>query len=513
MAKHKGTARESTRHSGRQFGAGYEFTRPTSFVVTLGPWKRLNYSGGAINHPDEVASADHMFIHPTGVIQPQKTSPTAWTITGDASFHGCGRFDIGGEMEGCIFGRRTTTDYVSFHHINDAGTETNFVSAVALAVGAHRILAVSWGGRLYVVSPGLTTGVYVYVDNTSFAVIGGSPANPEFVGVLSNNVFVVSRIGGVWTVSWCADSAPTDWTGVGSGTAPIPGTMGIPKGVVYLGETAVICCSEGAYRMIPTGTLPAFRFEPLPGFSGCVTRYDIACDGKTIIFAHTARATMAWRDGVQQPINNRSTTPGIYGTLVNDSSQNYHYSAVLGWFFVHDHAYSFDFSLAIDPNTLEYIGAGSAVNADLMMFDSAVTATSLGARGVVFNGETGVYTVLGSANSFNTVTDKSFQTGQLYFGRPVRLDRVLVVNDKQGEVLPVLTVDLSYITLEGNTVASGLILTRTYASNNNTLLVFLAGIEAELFALLVSVYDQAVHQINLYFTDPAGELTGWIKLP
>lgn len=405
MARIRGGARDASRHTGRIYGRGYRYSYPDPFHVSLGPWTSV-WPLGDRNVPPEALQALHNGVLRDGAVY------AAWeeTITTIANQTVVGAYEFGllNKTYRFIFyidGADSDKLKVTYHD----GTTSTTVDTTLTPTSPH-VVAVPYQDKLYFSFDG-AAGVYeLDTTNDTSAVVSGSPANAEFLLMISDVLVAVYLSGSSYIFGWTVNADPTDWSGTGSGTNPIPGHLGRPQGFVKYNQDGLLITNFGAVQASPTGrSSPAFRFDQREEISGATWTYAVVGDGAKIFYVGKDRLLRAY-DG-------RAKIVGTGGKQFTNSV-NMLLSERSKMVFVSDPTDDETFMLGMD--TLEWIS-----NKDIG-WDWMTDAPGTSAEGYVYglkNGETD-YDEYELDLASATPTIPFIRTGSYYIGREVWLNRI-----------------------------------------------------------------------------------------
>lgn len=262
MALWRSGARNAPRHTGREYGRGFQFGYPDRDTLRFGPWDSV-WPLGDRDLPQNVLHSLKDGILVDGVILP------VWNRSVSTNLN---QFIVAAS-EMSIVGDRYSV--ILFRDAGSANAlkakyDNGVVSGIdisAITVGPERISMAPWQRYVYFVSPTIgSVQRYSPVDN-AFATIAASPLNGIFAFILNNNLVIIRANGDIYEAVWSVDSLPEDFAGAGSGAAVLTG-IGEPRGFGIINDRAIIIGSAGAKVMVPTGGLPAFAFQDVSAIEG-----------------------------------------------------------------------------------------------------------------------------------------------------------------------------------------------------------------------------------------------------
>lgn len=309
MSRPRSSARMAPKHTGDLYSQGYQHQAEREFTIQLGPWDQMlngteaNYNIAPFNIEDTrrtVVGATGAHLRNGCIYGPggQNAYNSPAQITNCIGL-GSGSAVIASEEVSMFFYRDTSnSDYITVWRKYSGVAGTSHDSTLTSA--SELIDFTSWGGLVYFTHSGIAS-VYTYDPLTgAFAAVAGSPDKGEFIFTLDNNMCVVGydAASGVWQMEWSVDSDPTDWTGAGSGSNIIPHKFGAVYGAVPFGESYLIICRYGAYRVTPTGQAqPAFAFSEEPAIVGCDNKFGVCSGGGTVFYTDGNDYINAYRGG------------------------------------------------------------------------------------------------------------------------------------------------------------------------------------------------------------------------
>jgi hypothetical protein len=327
MARIRNNLRTSSRWggSGAEYDTGYQYNLPERKPLVFGPFKRI-WPLGERNVP-----LDTLQSLKDGLIKDDVVYPIWFrsvTTVPNRTILAAEEFGLIPDLTKVEFFRaHDAGDVIKAAY--DNGTISGVDASTIVSNGAP-ISTASWQKFVYFGNEAIAEiRRYSPVDH-AFTTVAGSP-NPRFLFFLDNNLISVHKSGNSWLVQWSVDGLPEDWTGVGSGFAPVPGAVGEIKGYGNLHDSVVLIGTRGAVEIIPTGSAsPSFRIENVDVIRG--TRYEAVVAVADLVYYIDYERKLVVYDG------NRVTTVGggvpFFGSTIADGEPMFSYSARLGLLFV-----------------------------------------------------------------------------------------------------------------------------------------------------------------------------------
>ena len=339
MAEHIGTVRQAPRHTGREYGKGYPYQMDQEFKVEFGPFDGFN------KYPKAGADIGTLFDLQDGLILNGTIGP-AWSAADrdiGTQLLGMSEMTVNGIRYQVQFRDDGGTD-IDVITIDSAGTVVTNASSVAH--GNDEVSAVPWGDRIYFVNETITDLQFLDIVTPTFGTISSTVDKGKFIFVLDNNMVIIVKntTSKLWEAHWCVDADPTDWTSAGSGNNPFAPDLGEPYGFGLAGERVIVLFERGAVSLVPTGTLPAFRFIRERGIQGCGADRGVASNGTTLFYVNRQFQLVAFRGGREVLIGE--------GVLQWQSDTRVHYSLAAGAAVILESSKG---TYLVDGDTLQYI--------------------------------------------------------------------------------------------------------------------------------------------------------------
>lgn len=503
-ARYRSSPREARKPRGSLWESGYQYNPQDLFPIELGPWRAYDPEGD--REQTLLLMSGAQVLH--GEIVPRNVTHTALNSSAITRYMGAGRAYLDTQLGTIFVGTDALPNYDFYVRlVTDGGGQSEFDTGYNVpATPTERITFVSWGGKLYMGNIDIA-GVYEVTSAPAMTLIGSAPSGVKYMGLLDKNVYAIVRPSGTtpWTVYWAVDSLPTDWANAGSGNNPILPTLGAVRGNVNIGEHDLIACQYGGLRMIPTGTLPAFRFETARGFIGCETEYDIASDGHRVYCIARDSRLNVWEDGKQLAVGSRnfffkpSTTKLIYVQSMNH-------------LVVSD--YQNGGSYIFDIDSMEFVGQQNNQGAAALLdqhglvecwYTGSSPNNQLGVR--AFNLlDSGIPTLAGPLGG-SAVAAK---THYFNLGSPTYIDRIEIY--KRGGTYNSITCSFYHgNTAVDNTETFVPSLTPDTKFSGAGFNVFRVGLVCDFFAIYPGIFDGEITKIKVFCADPSGVTKGWMK--
>lgn len=349
MAEHRSSARQSNRHTGREYGKGYPYQMDQEFRVEFGPFDGFN------KYPRAGTDRGTLFDLENGIILNGTIGPVWSAADRDIGKQllGMSEMTVNGIRYQVQFRDDAGTD-IDVITIDKAGTVVTNESTVAHGNG--EISAVPWGNRIYFVNEIITDLQFLNIVSPAFGTISSTVDKGKFIFVLDNNMVIIVKNTTtlLWEAHWSVDSDPTDWANAGSGNNPFAPDLGEPYGFGHVGERVVVLFERGAVGMIPTGTIPTFRFVRERGIQGCGADRGVASDGTTLFYVNRKFQLVAFRGG-------REITVGE-GVLQWQSDTRLFYSLAAGAAVVLESSKGV---YLVDGDTLQYVARRAEIDVQL----------------------------------------------------------------------------------------------------------------------------------------------------
>lgn len=305
MARLRGSPRQASRHSGRQWEKGYQFRPGDEFFIELGPWNNLAAEIDPEGWRSSLADDSSGVMLQRGRITPGfKEGTVSYSVSpniADYLYVGRHRVNVLGTLTTgmmVIFQHGTNSD-ISILAVGPSGeNQLDSNSSTSISTDGERVDAASWGSDLYFVHEAIGTIAKLDGSAGTFSKVSGSPTDAEFLFLHDNNMVALKDTGDRWEVHWSVDSDPDDWTGTGSGNNPLSTELGDVKGYGFVGDSVIIVCEFGAIGMSSTGTTsPTFRFFNVPGIPGCSTQYAVTSTKDRVYYLGHDRKVHVYQGG------------------------------------------------------------------------------------------------------------------------------------------------------------------------------------------------------------------------
>jgi hypothetical protein len=153
--------------------------------------------------------------------------------------------------------------------------------------------------------------------------INGNAVPAKYMMELDTHLVVANTVEAgnafVQRVRWTGAGDPTDWTSFSAGAIDLLNDLGPINGLAKLYQTGYAMHQLGISQIIPTGSLPPFRFVPLTTRSrGCVCPYSLAWQGEE-------QACYVGKDNIYSFNGNTATpigdAPVISSTTLNPTTK------------------------------------------------------------------------------------------------------------------------------------------------------------------------------------------------
>lgn len=302
MARQRSDPRRAARHTGDVWQRGYELRTDRNFTVDFGPFTGVAHHAAAGQELQFLRALEGGVIH-AGVIFPAWAAESNTDLPSRTYTWYPRLFHVDGERYLFIPGRLSSGNLVISDY-DSSLNQTDYDTGLSIGHGDPMDFT-AYGNNLYIVY-GSGDVVEYDVSAGTDSNIASSPQAGEFIFVLDNNVVVIYQNSGVWEAAWSVDGSTSDFSSIGSGTAPIKKEIGNVLWHVSLPGSHLIVGEHGAVRMIPTGTLPAFRFRLEPTFPGIADKFCAASYGPHVFYLGRDYQPYIWRGGTTQLIGGGS---------------------------------------------------------------------------------------------------------------------------------------------------------------------------------------------------------------
>lgn len=426
MAKIRGGARSASRHSGRKYGRGYQVSYPRPFNASLGPWNSV-WPLGNRNVPPSALQTLHDGILRDGAIyaiwKETISTITSKTVVGEYEF---GLLNKTYRFTFYLDGADSNKLKVTYHD----GTTSTTVDTLLTPTTPH-VVAAPYQDKLYFSFDGAAKVYELDTTGDAVAAVTGSPANAEFLLMINDVLVAVYLSGSSYLFGWTVNADPTDWSGTGSGTNPIPGHLGRPQGFVKYNQDGLLLTNFGAVQISSTGrSSPAFGFAQREEIAGAQWIYAVVSSGAKTFYIGKDRLLYAY-DG-------QARTVGTGGKLFTNTV-NMLLSQRSKMVFVSDPTDDESFMLSLD--TLEWVSNKDAG------WDWITDAPGVAAEGFIYGVKNGATDYVQHAFDLASITlTKPFiSTGSYYIGREVWLNQIdLIRTEADSPGFPALDLIMSY---------------------------------------------------------------------
>jgi hypothetical protein len=310
------------------------------------------------------------------------------------------------------------------------GTTSTTVDTTLTPTTPH-VVAAPYQDKLYFSFDGAAKVYELDTTNDTSAAVAGSPANAEFLLMIDDVLVAVYVSGSSYLFGWTVNADPTDWSGTGSGTNPIPGHLGRPQGFVKYNQDGLLLTNFGAVQMSATGrSSPAFGFAQREEIAGVQWTYAVASSGAKIFYIGKDRLLYAYDGQARSVGTGGKLFTNIVNMLLSERSK---------MVFVSDPTAGETFMLGLD--TLEWVS-----NKDTgwnWMTDAPGTEP----EGFVYGVKNGTSDYAQHAFDLASLTPTRpfISTGSYYIGREVWLNRIdLVRTETDSPAFPALDLIMSY---------------------------------------------------------------------
>lgn len=446
MARIRENLRNSSRWggAGAQYDKGYQYNLPDRKTITYGPFKRI-WPTGERNVPLDTLQNLEDGIIKDGVIYPiwfrSSTSVVNRTI-------------LAAEEYGLI----PDLTRVEFRRKHDAGDviEATYDNgsvtgqdASAIVSDGTKLTTAPWEKYIYFGNE-VIAGIQRYspIDH-AFVAVASTPS-PRFLFFLDNNLVAVYKSGSTWLVQWSVDGDPDDWTGAGSGFAPVPGTIGEIKGFGNIRNSVILIGTRGAISVTPTGTAsPAFRLDNVNAVRG--TRYSAVIGVADLVYYIDYERRLVVFDG------NRVSTVGngvpFFGSSLSVGEPVFSYSARVGLLFASIPGNEQTYLLNTQDQEWVSILEGNYN----FVADSPLAGNDAG-QVLCYLNDVDSHSIVSLELDPDNYTQPQLETGRTDLGSTVFVDYVDVVRTTITSPVPVLRVLLQ--------LSNGTIEIRTFAGND-----------------------------------------------
>lgn len=294
MANRRQSPRDAPRHTGESWERGHELRREQEFAVSYGPFESIQLRGFAGKpNRNQCVSGTNALIQ-RGAVYPLGEKVTE-TLTGHYFSWMPQTFWLDG-LETLVIPGLDSGGSIIFTWIKSDTTTGTYDTGISSSITAPFDM-VAWGNDIYFV---YGTGSVVKYDPSagSHSTVSGSPSAGEFIFVTDNNLCVAYQSSNVWTVAWSIDGDPTDFSSVGSGSAPAPRDLGELNAVSNYNNIVALQFSHGAWVMSSTGGLPAFRFAVDTLLPACGVKHGAVVVGQALYCYTASRLPCVFRGGV-----------------------------------------------------------------------------------------------------------------------------------------------------------------------------------------------------------------------
>lgn len=314
MAKPRQRPREAARHTGDAWELGHQLRPDRNFTIDFGPFQGFNTVAPLGQETQWLRRLDDAYVDNGLLVAPFSESDESSSWTDADSQVRPKAFRVDGTDYLFRVYEATADSEIHVERLSSGPNVSDFDSGIVASPNDFT----AYGNNLYIVYDGAVIQVYD-VSAGTIGNVAGSPSGQEFIWTLDNNLCTADAS----TIYWAVDGDPTDWSSAGSGSNPIPPEIGGIMGVVVDRGSALIMGTKGAVRMVPTGTLPAFRFQMELEFPGLgIARQAVAAHGK-IFYLDRAFRPMLY-------VNGRAEHVG--GSLFSASTGSVSYVESLGAF-------------------------------------------------------------------------------------------------------------------------------------------------------------------------------------
>jgi hypothetical protein len=308
VARVRSGARYAPRFN-EQYGEGFQFRPPQLFGFSFGPWDSIMPKGER-DLPRTSLKTMNDGLLDDGMLK------AAWSKEvlpfSNRKLLGAYEFELSQLAYHTIFWIDIVTGFL---HVGFTAVSVSYDYVTTLTPLGTPIVAVPWQNELYFTSTELG-GVYKIDINTGTVTLIPGTVGYEFLLMIDNNLVGIFKNAGLYyQVEWSVDGDPADWTGYGAGSNPLPNAMGAVKGFELLSDSGVILGASSAVRMVPTGFVPAFRFDDLRGYDG-TPHNSTTSDGEYVYYVNYNGKLLRYDMAQSSPVGGGEdafvSTPKIY---------------------------------------------------------------------------------------------------------------------------------------------------------------------------------------------------------
>jgi len=422
MAKWRGGARTARQQHGAQFDSGYQYRRPQREEIVLGGWQRVwpfgkrDVPGDALQRLDDGILVD-------GVIYP------LWQRTESQSSSGhvlaAVEHHLIDDVVHVVFIRRPDQKLL-IRVLRANGVQewvTDITVPTAHSPHGDNVATDVWGKRIYFSLYGSSTLYRFEPENGNVTVVPGALSGP-WLFVLADHLFTITEENGIFMARWSVNGNPENWTGTGSGSLPVSARIGRVRGHAPMVDHMVLFGEHSAMRIMPSGTLPPFRFQNTAHIRGVAYRDAIVSLHGLIYFIDHARRLVVYDGNQTQRVGEGEAAftqvPMLYG------------SRRIGRMFVG----TGDDTLILDTTTRQWVGTNQH------SWDFMADAPTEGEAGRMLgyrNTETG-YDVTMFALDPEFLTQPYIQTGRHMLPEEVLVETVDLIRTNENAPRPLLTI-------------------------------------------------------------------------
>lgn len=426
MARLRGGAGQSTRHTGDQYQRGYVFKYPQRWQEILGPWNNIAPGKDRDLPTDTLKLVDDGMLRNgmvSGAWGAEKDDIVVSSDTGSI-IHGAYEMRVLGVPYHVTFRTYSAaaSDYKNME-VDTVDADGNirqtsvFVSATPIP-HTVRVIATAWQNLIFFSWIG-AAHVYQY-DPATFTLIEILDQDAYFLEVVNNNLLVVNKSGSSFLIKYSVDSDLDNFTDPGSGQIVVDGALGEPRGLELLNNGAMLLCENGAMELAPTGSAsPAFSAVNRSEISGVGQMYATTRYNNKLFYLGKDRKIKVF-NGSEQDISINSR---LYNDQVNLAASNR-----LGVVLISS-VDEFEDTLMLNPDTLNCVC--SYTGGFHYMADSP---ESLGQVKFYVNLlDVEYYSMDTLTLNPAEYTTPAIETGYMHFGRPVYLERMeVMLSSKTG---------------------------------------------------------------------------------
>ena len=426
MARLRSNTRDASRHSGRAYDRGYRYSYPDPFQASLGPWTSV-WPLGSRNVPPNVLQSLHNGVLRDGAVYAiwKETTSTvvSRTVVGEYEF---GLLNKTYRFTFYIDGADSDKLKVTYHD----GTTSTTVDTTLTPTSPH-VVAAPWQDKLYFSFDGAATVYELDTTNDTSAAVSGSPANVEFLLFINDQLVGIYLSGSSYLIDWSVNADPTDWSGAGSGSNPLPGHLGRPQGFVEYNQDGLILTNFGAIQMSATGrSTPAFGFADRKEIIGALWTYAVVSSGAQVFYISNNRRLYVYDGTARLAGTGGKLFENVVSMLLSQRTK---------MVFVSDP--TDDETLMLDLDTLEWISNKE------VGWNWITDAPGLTAEGFVYgvkNGSTNY-----EEHSFDLAssvpTTPLLRTGAYYIGREIWLNQIDIIRTgPDSPAFPAMNLTVKY---------------------------------------------------------------------